>query len=756
MNADAVLSVVCLAGAGLTLIGSILALRLTDQRRRDRGRREYRLALPRDLDAARLTSFLQTFAGLASPRLGLVGRDSAVLEVVGRGSGLEHRLLLPRASAVYFLDQLRVTFPGIKVAEIEASDTKAQLPRCRTVRELRLSDQTKALAVADPAATARTILSACSGLRGGEAVVWQAIIGGGSPVAPTETPERSIVASLSLLLGGVGGGGSTDDLAPARLRKAAHGLTGAVIRVGAVAATPKRERELGARLLRAAASTAAPGVRLVPRALPGWLVRGRLARRATPLVAWPVPVTPPESVALVGWPIDNPGIPGLVLGRGAQLAPTNLVPRHGRVFGVSTGGKARPVAQSVKASLTHTAVFGPTGAGKSYWLAHLALQAITAGRGLLVLDPKGALVRWLCQRTPLSALNRVVLVDPTDAACPVPLRPETGRGGGLTELAADLIVGLLERRYDLGPRSTDIVLASLYALARVPESTLVDLLPLWTDARFRASVAARVQDDVALRSWFAWYDALSPTERSFVIAPALNKLRPVLARPLVRNVLAAPRSTFSLAEALDDGLIVLIALPEGALGEAATDLLGQIVMAMLWTAIQGRRRRTPFEVIIDEAPRFLHAGVDLGEMLARARGYGVGLTIAAQSLGQYQPEALRNIILNSARSKVAFPTAASDARRLADEFGPFVTPDMLMGLDAFTAMAQVSTGGTVSDAFTFAAPPLGAAEKGRAKAVRAASRARYGVPRAEIEAHIAARTSPPTEGLGPVGRRYDQ
>jgi hypothetical protein len=747
------LSVFGAAGAGL--IGVIVGARALDQAVRDRRRRQYVVRFPRGLKPEAVAAFLASLAGLAAPRQGWLGRDSAVLAVVGTARAIEHRLWLPRGSAGYYVTQLRAAVPSIAVTEVKAGDDKLRLPTWTAGRELRLTDQNRALVTADPAAVSRTIMAACASLRGREAVMWAWVIAGGSPLA-SETGESGLGAWLGSLIG-ASLSGTSPEVAPARLRKSAHGLTRTVLRLGARADSRERERVLLARLWRAAGSVSAPGVRLLPRRLPRGVTTRRLKRLATPLVSFPVLLTPPELLALVGWPLGSPAVPGLVVGASPQLAPTPSVPHRGRVLGRATAGRGRAVAQSLRGAMEHTLCVAPTGTGKTWMAASLALGDIAAGRGVLVVDPKGGLVRAIAERLPEAAIPRTILIDPTDTERPVPLPLLAHEGGAIPELAADTLIGLLRHRYaDLGPRSTDILASSLYALTKTPGATLMDLIRLWSDTRFRASVRAKVAGDPALDSFFAWFEALSPAERSFVLAAPMNKLRPLIARPLVRNLLAAPRATFSISHALDYGQVVLVALPEGVLGADVTTLLGQVVLSRLWTAVQGRGpKRRPYLVTIDEAPRFLDQPTDLGDALARSREYGVGLTLIAQSLSQL-PASLREVALNSARTKIAFQSSAGDARRLSDEFGPTVTPDMLTGLGAFEAIAQVSIGGATTDPFTFRAPGLDAPERGRYAAVRAASRERYGIPRAEIEASFAPGELPPEEGLGPIGRRYDQ
>jgi hypothetical protein len=496
----------------------------------------------------------------------------------------------------------------------------------------------------------------------------------------------------------------------------------------------------------------APGARLRPRWLPRRVVARRLARAATSVTAAAAHLRPEDAAALMAWPIDNPIVPGLEIGGSPHLPPAISVPRVGRVLGKATA-TGRAVAQPVIGAREHTILVGPTGSGKSWLAARMFLDDIAAGRGGLLIDPKGSTAKLVLERLPEEAVGRTVVVDlREDGERLVPLPLLAAEAGGIPELAADTLVGLLRHRFrDLGPRSSDILSSCLYALARTPEPSLIDLLRVWSDTAFRAYVTRLVQDDLVLAGFFAWFNGLNAAERHFVLAAPMNKLRPLIARPSLRAVLAAPRATFTMAQALAEKLIVIVIVPEGVIGGDATTLIGQVALARLWAAIQARTGRAFYPVTIDEAPRFLDQPTDLGDVLARSREYGVGLTLIGQSLAQF-PQGLREVALNSARTKIAFGTSASDARRLAEEFGPGVEADFFTGLAKFEAIGAVSLGGAVSPPFTFATETLGPAIPGRAAAVRKASREPFGVPRAEIEAAMKHRGGG-TDRPGPVGRR---
>jgi hypothetical protein len=359
----------------------------------------------------------------------------------------------------------------------------------------------------------------------------------------------------------------------------------------------------------------------------------------------------------------------------------------------------------------------------------------------------------ILDRMPASAIGRTIVINPMDVERPVPMPLLATESHGIPQLAADRLVALLKYRFrELGPRSTELLTSALYALARVPGATLFDVLRLWSDASYRSFVAGHVTDDQILSGHFAWLDSLGAAERNFITAAPRNKLTPLLQRSAVANVLAGATTTFTFAEVLRERLNVIITLPEGFLGPDAMTLLGQAANSRIWAAVQARHGRSFVSVTIDEAPRFLDGPTDLGEQLARSREYGAGYTVIGQSLAQF-PAGIRDIAVNSARTKVAFGTSDSDARRLADEFGPSVTPEFFSGLDRYVAIGAVSLGGTVSPPFTFKTEALAERIPGRAKAIRAASRKRWGVPREEIEAALRRTNESGPETPGPVGRR---
>lgn len=744
MNSELTIIVV-IAVLGCVAGGGIVAVRAVDQRGRDQRRTDVVVSFPRGLTDRQVLAVGRIVVGLATNRNGLGGQDSVVFEVVGTDRAITHRLRLPASAATYITAQIRTTVPGIAMTEeMELTVTKPSKSTARktisvadVTAGVKLSRrQTDAdLAVGKLVEISRAIITATTQLYRHEVVVWQLVVCGG--ICPRPPARPRLVELLST-------GRPT-----AKSKAVDLGVMRVAVRLGATARTPRRTAELLSRLRRAASTVSAPQARLVPRLLSQGLVARWIRRGTTPLLASSVLLTVEEFAGLMAWPLDSPLIGNLSLGGSPQLPAAPIVPRTGRVLGLASVGD-RPVAQSVAAGRLHTLIAGPTGSGKSWLAARWALDDIEARRCVISIDPKGSTNQAILDRAPADAIGRIIVVDPLDLARPVPMPLLSD------QLSADAVVQLLKHRFgDLGPRSSDIISASLYALARRPGSTIMDLLPLWTDVSFRSQVAGIVADDPILASFFGWFEALGTAERSSVLAAPMNKIRPLLQRVGVRNIIAAPRSTFSMAEVMRDKLVVLVNLPEGELGADATTLLGQAVVGQVWAATQSRVARTPVSFLIDEAARFVDSPVDLGEMLARSREYGVGIELLVQSINMF-PSKLRDIALNSARTKIGFGTSAADAKRLAAEFGPGVEADYFTGLGPYEAIGQVALEASVSPAFTFRTEALGPVIPGRAKAIRAASRAKWGVPREEIEAAWKRSTGTdesPGGTPGPIGRR---
>ncbi|GAA1895286.1 helicase HerA domain-containing protein [Streptantibioticus ferralitis] len=433
----------------------------------------------------------------------------------------------------------------------------------------------------------------------------------------------------------------------------------------------------------------------------------------------------PELAAIAHLPWDE-AIPALQRAGARAVPPPPGVATAGpavKPIGLTDTGHPRPVGLRAADARHHVHILGATGSGKSELMARMILADAEAGRGLVVVDPKGDLITDILMRLPEDLGEKVLLFDADDRSRPPIINPLEGADA---ERTVDNLVSIFSRVYasSWGPRTDDILRAGLLTLRALPGiPTLVDLPKLLSDPAFRHRAVAQIHDEV-LRGFWSWYDALSEPARAQVTAPLMNKLRGFLLRPFVRAALAAGTSTVDMDQVLDGG-ICLVRIAKDALGSETAHLIGSIVVARTWQAATRRARipqsqRQDAALYVDEAHNFLNLPYALEDMLAEARGYRLSMTLAHQYLRQL-PKELEEGISANARTKIFFNASPEDARHLARHTEPRLTAHDLSNLDAFHAVIRPVLGGAEAPAFTAVTEKLPSPIPGRARLIRAAA-----------------------------------
>jgi hypothetical protein len=740
--------------AGLLLVCGVVVWRASIGARFRSELVAYELQFPRDLQVEAVTSFLTGLSGLAGSRWQRWRAAHAVIfEVHAEQGGIRHRLLVPRSLSGTVLAAMRAHLPAARVTMLAEVPVAA---RASVAAQLRLSDYRRPLATGAPVAVATGILASLQPLRSGEAVLLQWVI---EPAGPTAALDHSEAAGqvTSWLERWLAPAPVSRELVAAQRVKRAGALFLVTPRLAVTASSTSGARQVLGRVLAAFHAANAPGTHLVRRMLPSGLVARNLAGRFLPLVVPPCWLNATELSMLVGFPVGGAALPGLRLGASRLLAPAADIPSRGRVVAeASFPGAQRPLALSVTDSLRHLHVIGPTGVGKSTLLVGLIAQDMAAGRGVIVIDPKGDLAGDVLDRVPRSRVGDVSVLDPSDVGRPVGFNL-LGGPPEASELLVDQVVGTLHSLFaaSWGPRTDDILRSALLTLVGQPGMTLCEVPLLLSDQAFRRRLVGRIDEPVALGPFWAWYEALSDAERAQAVGPVLNKLRAFLLRRTLRNVLGQATPELDLGQVLAEGRILIVPLAKGVLGEEAAALIGSLLVARLWQAVMGRaaapaESRRPVFCYFDEFQDFLRLPTSVADVLAQARGLGMGLTLAHQHLGQL-PKSLKEDVLANARSRVIFQTAASDAQRLGREVAPHLSAADLQGLGPYEVVLTLSAQGRIASPVTGRTllPPAGT---GMAEAAREHSRRVYGQDRDDVEAAIRKRHTG-TAAAAAVGRR---
>jgi Type IV secretion-system coupling protein DNA-binding domain len=737
--------------AGLTAIGTVLGIRVRSGRQFRYGLVTYRLSLPANLTADDVTTWLSMVAASTYTKHRQFRAPVVmVLELVATSQGLTHYLLVLKLSEQGLLSTVRAGLPGTRL-EVVAEPVAPTLAACQAM-ELAISSTRRPLAFERAEAVSTAFLAAQFPLGRGEQVrtVWS-ITSAGTPQPVIPRTRNAEHSSMPWWL--ESSAPADADAMRAQRVKERDPLLHVCIRMSSSASSDERAKSL---LVRAAASLRglnAPGVRVTRRRLPSSVVAKRMQHFAVPLTTWPLLLNTRELASLIGFPIGNVNLPGLALHTARQLPPSPGMPRTGIVLARSNyPGMAAPLAMRTKDRLQHLYLLGPTGTGKSTLIANMAIQDAQAGHGLIVVDPKSDLIDDILSRLPEARREDVIVLDP--AVLDMPIVGFNLLGGLHTEADRELVVDNVVHIFSSlwadswGPRTSDVLRNALLTLTHThaPDGsafTLVEVAELLTNPSFRRFVTNQAGVPEGVRPFWTTYEQQSEAQRIQIIGPALNKLRALTTRTPLRLMLGQSTGV-DLAEVLRQRKILLVKLSKGAVGTDTAQLLGALLVASLWQATLKRAsipqdKRHPAFVYLDEFQDILRLPLDIADMLAQARGLGVGLTLAHQYLGQLS-EAVRKSVLGTARSSVIFQLDYDDAKVFERRFAPLTATD-ISSLPAYEVALRLSVDGQTGRPVTGVTLPLPEATID-ADELTAESRAHYGVPRADIEAAIRARITP--------------
>tara|TARA_R100000365_G_C2745570_1_gene74467 strand:+ start:1435 stop:3576 length:2142 start_codon:yes stop_codon:yes gene_type:complete len=617
--------------------------------------------------------------------------------------------------------------------------------------EVRVTGADLSLDAARVTAGVRGLYGALSRLQDDEEVVLQLLLG--RRHTPPVRPRESLHAWLSLLAG------SPTQPTPApparRHRDGQHGFS-LSLRIGLVCATTARARQLVAdvvgvlRVLESATTriraTSSPAHHLNESMLP-W--------------RWPLILTSGEIVGLTGWPIGEPPLPLLGSLHPRQLPPPATLVRTDRVIGTASApGHFEKIGIAIRDAAFHTHLLGPTGSAKSTVMLNLIAADMHAGRGVLVLDPKGDLADRVLAHVPKNREHDVVVIDPTNAA-PVGFNPLKGPTHQAS-VTADTLLATFESVFakHWGVRSADIYMSVFNTLAQVDGANLLWIPPLLTNPAFRRKILRGIDDPIGLGGFWEQYNAKSPAQQAEEIGPVLNKLRQLILRPGLRAMLGQTEPRFDLSDLFTKRRIVIVNLNKGLLGADAAKLLGTLLIGQLWTKILARGRdglehRHIVSVYIDEVHDFL-AGIpgDLSDALAQARSLGAAFTLANQYLKQFTPAMQASVEANT-RSKIYFGLGGTDASTISKHTPGLDAQDFLL-LPKYHAYANVMQHGQNTGWISTATTPSPATISDPA-AVYAAAHERYGVPATDTEQQVRdliapARPDHTEADDGPIGR----
>ena len=391
----------------------------------------------------------------------------------------------------------------------------------------------------------------------------------------------------------------------------------------------------------------------------------------------------------------------------------------------------------------HIYIIGQTGSGKSGLLTLFGLSDIYHNQGYCIIDPHGDLAMDNLKFIPESRVKDVVYFNPADTQYPMAFNPLEVDDPARKPNISSEVIGVLKRMFgdSWGPRLEHILRYTLLALLDRPNSTLLDISRMLTDADFRKETLNYCQDVTVLQFWKKEFGSWSDKQVTESVAPVLNKVGAFTANPIVRNIIGQPKSSFNIRQIMDEGKILVVNLSKGLIGEDNAGLLGSFLVtkvqlaAMSRSDIENIEDRRPFYLYVDEFQNF--ATDSFSVILSEARKYGLNLTVANQYTSQ-MTENVRDAVFGNVGTTISFRVSADDAPVLAKQFEPVFEAQDLLNLNNRHFVVSMIINGEKAPAFSATTLSIPKPPHDITPQIIEYSRQHYSRPRAEVEKDISA------------------
>lgn len=403
-------------------------------------------------------------------------------------------------------------------------------------------------------------------------------------------------------------------------------------------------------------------------------------------------------------------------------------------------GGEMPCGLSLSDLRQHLYIIGKTGSGKTTLLRNLIVQHLAAGHGVGLIDPHGDLAEELLDCIPPHRADDLVYFNPGDLEFPIGLNLLANVAPDDRHLVASGIVGAFKSiwRDSWGPRLEYILYNAIAALLDCPNTSLLGVNRMLTDADYRRRIVRKVRDPFVRAFWMEEYASYDPRFQREAIAPIQNKLGQFLLNPVMRNILGQVRTKVSIPLMMNTGRIFIANLSKGKLGADKANLLGcllttQFQLAAMARVNQPEPERRDFHLLIDEFQNFSTDA--FSAILSEARKYRLCLTLSHQYVEQVPP-AVRGAVFGNVGSLISFRVGHTDAEALRREFGSAYTEENYVGLDHFHIIARLAEDGRTREPFCAMTLPPIEYRHGRRTKLIARSREKYGTRRAVVESKI--------------------
>ncbi|WP_114578619.1 type IV secretory system conjugative DNA transfer family protein [Saliphagus sp. LR7] len=399
----------------------------------------------------------------------------------------------------------------------------------------------------------------------------------------------------------------------------------------------------------------------------------------------------------------------------AMIENAQAEPKQPLWIGVSES-TGREVPIEFDRLFRHVFYGGSTGTGKTTKMYNDAVALMYAGHGITVIDPKGDDIYDLLRRVPRDRWDDVIYIAPGDDYMDRTVGfnlfetfHEPDESGfdeeieGIVDDFKNLIVG---GEY-WGPRMDRIMKTMVRGMVRHPRDfTPIEMYYTLLEDENRAEYAGLIgdqieDDDIMFLEGFTRRiaDELSDSD----LDPLIGRLKDWVENPMTRQIIAQRESNVSIAEAVNEGKIVIV---KNDLPSEAQTMVATAVMRRVWTCVTDRvpesERKVrelaglddtgaeydPYFLMIDECDDVLTEASQIDTMLTKARSKRLSLMLATQTLHQLDESAQQAILSNCNTLVSLNPLLPAEASALAKRFGG-KDPDDLTQIPDYHAQTKL-------------------------------------------------------------------
>jgi CxxC-x17-CxxC domain-containing protein len=352
----------------------------------------------------------------------------------------------------------------------------------------------------------------------------------------------------------------------------------------------------------------------------------------------------------------------------------------------------------------HMYFIGKTGMGKSTVLENMIVSDFRAGNGVAVVDPHGDLAEKVINYIPDNRIKDVVNIDPSDINYPIAFNVVEQVEPHLRHLVASGLVGVFKKLWadSWGPRLEYILRNAVLAILDYPDSTLLGVVRMLSDKKYRKSVVANIQDPVVKSFWQKEFGSYADKFATEAVSPIQNKVGQFLSSSLMRNIVGQVNSSIDLRKIMDEGKIMIMNLSKGRIGEDNSALLGAMMITKIQLAAMSRvdipeEDRKDFYLYIDEFQNF--STESFANILSEARKYRLNLIMAHQYIEQLE-DTVKAAVFGNVGTLVTFRAGATDAEELVKEFTPTFVEEDIVNLPKYEMYLKLMIDGITSTPFS--------------------------------------------------------